>query len=371
MTADDEPKKRKERDGIYKRGNVWWIRYTVNGKTFRESSGSARKSDARTLRNRRLGEAGRGRLIGPSAERVTFEDMAKLIEQDYRINRRKSVRRLESSLTNLRAFFRHFRALNITTDKVHEYIDAREKDGAEPATIQNELAALKRMFNLAVQADRLERRPYIPSLRVRNTREGFFEESDFRELLKHLPIELAPAVSFLYWTGWRKSEGLTLRWSQVDFNAGTVRLEPDTTKNDEGRMFPFAAIPELADLMQQQREQTDQLERESGQIIPWVFHRRGRPIRNFRKAWDSATEKAGVPRAWVHDFRRTAVRRLERAGVSRSTAMKLTGHKTESVFRRYAIVAEQDLREGVEKLARFHDADSKRSAAVHQLRPKN
>ncbi len=74
-----------------------------------------------------------------------------------------------------------------------------------------------------------------------------------------------------------------------------------------------------------------------GRIVPFVFHRQGEQIRSMRRAWNSAIKRAGVPGAWIHDLRRTAVRNLERAGVSRSVAMNLTGHKTEAVYRRYAI----------------------------------
>ncbi len=104
-------------------------------------------------------------------------------------------------------------------------------------------------------------------------------------------------------------------------------------------------------LLRRQREWTSALERATGQIVPRVFHRNGKPIGEFRKAWHTACQKAGCPGRIPHDFRRTAVRNLERAGVPRSVAMKLTGHRTESVYRRYAIVSEADLREGVGKLA--------------------
>jgi integrase len=100
-----------------------------------------------------------------------------------------------------------------------------------------------------------------------------------------------------------------------------------------------------------QRAATEALERESSKIIPWVFHRDGKPIHFFRRSWITACKAAGCPGRIPHDFRRTAVRNLERAGVPRSVAMKITGHKTESVYRRYAIVSEADLRSGVEKLA--------------------
>ena len=154
------------------------------------------------------------------------------------------------------------------------------------------------------------------------------------------------------------SEVTPLQWHQVDFNAGVVRLEPGTTKSGEGRTFPFGVLPELEAVLRRQRAYTDEIERSGRCVVRWVFHRNGRQIKDFRGAWRSACEKGKVLGAdgrhkVPHDFRRTAVRNLERAGVPRSVAMKLVGHKTESVYQRYAIVAEQDLTEGVEKLAHY------------------
>ena len=91
-----------------------------------------------------------------------------------------------------------------------------------------------------------------------------------------------------------------------------------------------------------------------GRQIPWVFHRDGQPIKSFRRAWVSACKRSLLVGMIPHDLRRTAVRNLERAGVSRSVAMKLTGHRTEAVYRRYATVAESDMREGAAKLAALH-----------------
>jgi len=107
----------------------------------------------------------------------------------------------------------------------------------------------------------------------------------------------------------------------------------------------------------------------SGTIIPYVFHRDGTPIRYFRRSWLSACTVAGCPGQIPHDFRRTAVRNLERAGISRSAAMALVGHKTQSIYNRYAIVAEQDLKDAGEKLAILHHAPVKRRK-VAQLRPR-
>ena len=136
----------------------------------------------------------------------------------------------------------------------------------------------------------------------------------------------------------------------MNWTAGTVRLEPNTTKNDDGRTFPFEVLPELADMLRQQWEHTKALQRATGRLIPFVFHRNGQPIKSFKTGWKAACAAAYVPGRIPHDFRRTAVRNLERAGVPRSVAMKLTGRKTESVYKRYAIVSEADLSEGIKKL---------------------
>jgi integrase len=158
-------------------------------------------------------------------------------------------------------------------------------------------------------------------------------------------------VTVAYITGWRiQSELLPLQWRQVDFTAGTLRLEPGTTKNRERRVFVMT--PELRATLEAQRAATENVQRKRGLILPWVFHRRGTPIAGLRKAWAKACERAGVPGRIPHDLRRSAVRNLERAGVPRSVAMKMVGHKTEAIYRRYAIVDEAMLREGAERLAR-------------------
>ena len=115
-------------------------------------------------------------------------------------------------------------------------------------------------------------------------------------------------------------------------------------------------VPPLADSLREQRERTSAIEREQSCIIVPVFHRNGKPILSYVRAWKAACKAAGLTGRLVHDLRRTAVRNLERAGVSRSVAMKLTGHKTEAVYRRYAITSAADLSEGVAKLAVLHNA---------------
>ncbi|MBI4584013.1 MAG: tyrosine-type recombinase/integrase [Planctomycetes bacterium] len=340
-----------KKSGEKKVSAVWWIQYCWRGRRYRESTNSTRRSEAQALLKRRLGEIGQGKFVGASAEKVTFEDLAVLLLDDYKVNGRKSIERAEGSTKRLREFFGQSLALDISADRVNIYIRLRQEAGAENATIQKELAALKRMFTLAVQCGRLSIKPYLPTLKVSNVRQGFFEEPEFQTLMAKLPEHLKPVAHFAYLTGWRKSEIVNLLWCQVDFVAGIIRLEPGTTKNNEGREFPFAALPALADLLRRQREYTDAVQKAQDRIVPWTFHRNGEPVGDFKKAWQTACRAALIPGRLFHDFRRTAVRNLERASVPRSVAMKLTGHKTEAVYRRYAITSQSDLREGVAKLA--------------------
>ncbi|HEV8445951.1 MAG TPA: tyrosine-type recombinase/integrase [Gemmatimonadaceae bacterium] len=373
--------KRERGEGsIYQRGKAWWIKYSVRGKVYRESSRSDKPGHATRLLRRRLSEIQSGRHA-PDAERVEFEDLVKLVENDYRLNSNRSWLRAARSFARLRKAFGDVRAVDITADRVTKYVAARMDEGAAQATISNELAALKRGFALAIRAGRLHGKPAFPMIRLDNARKGFFEEDDFRALVAELPPYLRSPIIFAYLTGWRiTDEVLSLRWEQVDLHAGIVRREVGTTKNRDGREWPIHALPELARLLQSLRDES----KAAGHITPFVFNRHGKPIKDFRGAWSSACERAAyreengtrvlvrpglVARLEIdpatgkakrvrpipHDFRRTAVRNLERAGVSRSVAMKLVGHKTESIYRRYAIVSARDLAEGVAKLANLHD----------------
>ena len=144
-----------------------------------------------------------------------------------------------------------------------------------------------------------------------------------------------------------------LRWPQVDSQAGVIRLEPGTTKNDDGRTLPFHVLPALQTLIERQLAYTKVVEKKRQCIVPVVFHRNGKAITTIATSWDGACRAAGCPGMLFHDLRRTAVRNLERACVPRSIAMKITGHKTEAIYRRYAIVNEADLAEGLGRLAKF------------------
>ncbi len=341
--------------------NIYWIKYRTNGKIIRESTGTTKLKKATQFLNRRVGAAADGRPVTPRADKVKVWELAEDLVNDYKANERRSLDRLQAALAHLLPFFGDRRAVQVTPADVDAYKVRRQAEGATNGTINRELTALRRMFNLSVERQKLHRTPRIKALQENNVRKGFFEEHQLEAVLRHLPDYLHPPVRFGYITGWRKGEILSFQWSQVDFQAGTVRLEPGTTKNQEGRTFMMT--PALRAILEAQWTKRQALARQ-GRIIPWVFHRDGEAIKGLRKAWATACRKAGAPWMLFHDLRRTAVRNLERAGVPRSVAMAMVGHKTEAIYRRYAIVDETMMREGAEKLAAWQGQSFGQSEAA-------
>lgn len=210
-------------------------------------------------------------------------------------------------------------------------------------------------------------KPYIPMLTESNVRTGFFEYEEFLAVREALPSFLRPVVTFGYYTGWRVTEILNLQWRQANLEAGEVRLDPGTTKNKDGRVIYLDG--ELLETMKEQRAFVFSLQRERGEIIPWVFINpsTGDRIRNFRKSWAEACKQIGLSGRLFHDFRRTAVRNMVRAGVPEVVAMKISGHKTRSIFDRYNIVSEQDLREAARRISTPPAKDMHKTGTIAAL----
>ena len=334
---------------IYQRGSTWWIGYSHRGHEYRESSGSDSEAQAKRLLKKRLGEIGRGRLIGPVEEKVTFDAMAQDIQRDYETNGKRSLRSVTLSTTHLRQFFGLDRALDITTDRIRSYISHRQSEGASNASINRELAALKRMFSLTIQAGKLSSRPYIQTLEENNARQGFVDHGGFLALRKALPDHYQDPVTFLYLSGWRSGEMKAVGLRDYDRPGRLLRLRPEISKNKDGRLLPLRG--ELLEVVERawQRKRLD---------CPYLFHVDGQPIGDFRKSWNKACEEVGLSEILIHDFRRTAVRNMVRAGVPERVAMSRSGHKTRSIFDRYNIVSEADLAKASEQLDSYLQNES-------------
>jgi integrase len=339
---------------LFRRGGVWWIAYYHRGREIRESAKTASEQKAARLLRERLRTAGRAEFIGPAAERLTYDDLASLYLTDYRVNGKRSLRDAERYVETLRATFGFDKALDITADRITAYADAR-RDHVTPATVNRELGALRRMFSLAVRAGKLASRPPITLLAEDNVREGFIDPPEFTRLLAELRARKAPdvadAAEFAYLTCLRRGNALGALWSWFTLRiengavtSGSVRLPGAVTKNK--RPLPLVLTGQLLALVAR---------RWALRVAecPYVFHREGRAIRDFRATWMAACEAVGVPGLLFHDLRRSGARNYRKAGVTEDVIQRIGGWKTKSMFARYNVVDERDLTEAADRLAGF------------------
>jgi integrase len=340
--------KYKDKDGNTRESAVYWIKYYRNGKPLRESVKSKKEADAKRLLKRREGEISSGKLPGIYFDRVRYEEL----RDEFLLYRRqekgeKSEKEAMRRTKHLDPFFEGTKIPRITTPKVRRYIKTRLEKNAANGTINRELSALKKMLNLGAQQSppKVDRVPYIPMLKEADPRQGFFEQDAYERLMVKLPDYLKPVAVFGYMFGWRHSEILRLTWNKVDLKNGIIRLNPGETKNSEGRVV-------YLDEGLKKMFQALFVNRRLG--VPFVFTRDGEPIKDFRKAWKKACKEANLNGMLFHDFRRTAVRDLVRAGVPERVAMQISGHKTRSIFERYNITSDRDLKEAIERKMLYH-----------------
>jgi integrase len=340
---------------LYQRGRTWWVKYYRAGKMYRESSGSSKKGVARELLQRREGSIASGTFTGLKPEKTTFDELSVDFINDYKVNGRAAVETAEKYAERLGKHFSGMRAVHITGDKVMAYIGARKQEetriGTIPSngTLNRELAALRRMFNLGRNAGKVIQVPYVPTLEENNVRKGFFSHEDFLKLRDSLSTSLKPIATLSYYTGMRRGEVLGLKWAQVDFNERTITLNPGETKNGEARLLPMAG--EVFHTLQAQKALRD----EKFPSCEYVFfsHRTGKRVRCFRTGWKNACKRVKLTGAKFHDFRRTAVRNLVRAGTPEKVCMLVSGHKTRAVFERYNIATVDDVKAAVSALETY------------------
>ncbi len=355
-----------------------WIAYYSHGKEEREVARHVRTGDkievtekgrheAERFLKRRLGEIaaeqhGGRSFVGPQQERVTVNELLDGLERDYKLRDKWGVK-VASAMKPLRDHFGTWRAIEITSNAIGAFIEEQREQGYSNATVNRRTQLLGQAFKVAIRNKVLSMAPFIPRLsEIGNERQGFFETADFEAISAELPEYLRDFSRFGFLTGWRKGSIESLRWADVGDDVIYLRAENSKTRKAE--TMPLEG--ELRAIIERRRAAAILKDENGGsRFAEYVFHLDGQPVGDFRKAWATACAKANVGHRLFHDLRRTASRNMLAAGVPQAVAMKITGHRTDSMFRRYAIVDEGQKREALAKTQEYVAATaSKKVVAI-------
>jgi integrase len=360
------PKFKNRKTGELVESKIWWIAfYQRDGgrsRQKRENSRSENKSDAVRLLNKRVGAVAEGKHVATNPSKVRLSDLADMIRDRYTVQGFRSLDRIEASLTHLTDHFgADCRVIDLTTNDLIKYQKARLAEvrqvqrtkgvvvnkTPDGATINRELTCLRSCFGLAAKAGDIGTIPVFPDKLPEKKRKGFLDVPDFVRLRAALPAHLRDVVEFLYHSAWRRNEATTLEWRDVNLKEGTVTLRGELSKNGEPRVLPLAAGSPLRAIIDRAAANRRGLD------CRFVFQHNGQRIGDFRKAWATACVMAGVGKILVHDLRRSGVRNLVRSGVPDVVAMQISGHKTRSVFDRYNIADDKDVKAAMERQSTF------------------
>jgi integrase len=367
---------------IYRKGDskFWWYRFTFKKKRVQRSTKTENKREAKDIERAAWTQFARAEVgieEKPKRERATVGALLDKLKEHYQSEGKASAQNL-STIEQAREAFGKKMSDELTEQHVETYIAARLKKGRKPATVNRVLEATRRAFRIAKLAA-----PEFRHLSEKgNVRQGFFTVQELEHVVQNLPQDLRDFTRFAFATAWRKSEVASLRWSDVE--DGVVRLRD--SKNGEPRQVVIDG--ELPEIIKRRRALRAVSTADGTIFCDYIFHRNGEPIREFRKSWARAcvAAKVGVmfcpkcqsegealtcckrPTKYrgriLHDLRRSGIRDMIRGKVSQTVAMKISGHKTASMFRRYDITDEGDLREAMLSVQKYREAERSKVTAI-------
>jgi integrase len=366
-----KPKFRDNKTGEMRECPHFRISYYRHGQRFVENTHSDKITVAKELLKKKLGQIAIGNFAPPRTEKILVEELMNELLRDSRVRgisilesdsgdpdiayiQEKAERRLKFTKrrweNHLQPFFAHVRASRVSTDDINRYIEKRQQEKANNATINREIALLKRAFNFGTECTPTKVRdvPVFPKkLKENPPREGFVDEAQYKRLCDNCSEPwLRALMATAYAFGFREGELVSMRVRQVDLCEKTIRLRSLTTKNEESRVVK----------MTQDVYQLMAISVSGKAPLDYVFTRNnGKHVRDFRSTWIRLTEAAKLTGLLLHDFRRSAVRNMIRRGVPQVVAMKISGHKTMEVFNRYNIVDEADLADAARRIENGRD----------------
>ncbi len=326
-------------------GKVYWIEYYHEGRRRRERIGT-NKALAQTVLRKRLVERAEGKLLDKKkTNNIHFSQLADWYLNLPEVKAKKSYERDERSIKKLKTFFGSKPMNDISPSLIEAYRQDRLNQlnykglTNKPATVNREIACLKTIFSKAVKNRKVESNPTsaISQLRENNERNRVLSPEEWERYKTQCPSWYLPLAMTAYLTGMRRGEIINLSPSRVDLKTKFIRLKPEDTKTRQGRSIPI--YPELTEIL-------SKVMKVRPLNFDRVFHRNGEPIgiSTVREAHEAVCRKAGIENFWFHDFRHTRINNWRKEGHDYFKVMAASGHKTVSVFKRYNMVDETELK---------------------------
>ncbi|SRR6266851_2856871 len=341
-----------------KNSRNWWVKFSVDGQLYQESAETASKNEAMKCLSRRKNECETGDYV-PDIKRVTVKELYDALLADYRINGKSHWWAELNWTKHLEPFFGAMLAKRVGSNTLSRYIESRLEEGAANASINRELSLLQRSFMIGYEAEpkKVSRPLRFHRLEESKPRQGFIEQKQYDALAANCSdLFMRTMLAVAYDFGWRKGELLSLKVSDVDLAEGTIHLRD--SKNGEPRTV--ALTQETRNLL------TACIAGKSAEDAVFTRGKGTKAVQDFRGTWDKITLAAGCSGLLFHDLRRSGVRNMVRAGITEHVAMKISGHKTASVFRRYDIVDARDLVDAARKIESSQAIDKLKNSELQQ-----
>jgi integrase len=334
--------------GVYLRGKSWYIDFYYEGKRFTEKVGEVSKSVAEEKLDIKRSEVIRGEWK-PKKVQISFDKFkCEYLELTRGDKKPKSSLRDECSLKHLSKTFDGKMLSEVNPLLIEKYKKTRKDEGAEPATVNRELACLRHMFNMAIAWGKAQNYPFgfgknkVKFLKEPKGKDRILSEEEEARLLAVVRVttksqHLEPIIITALNTGMRKGEILNLKWSNVDFKTGHILVEE--TKNGDIRRVP----------MNKKLTTTLEVVKKVSKS-EYVFSENGKPYGDVKTGWWSALKKAKIEGFRFHDLRHIFGSRLGMAEVDIKTIQELMGHKEIKMTMRYSQPTPQHKRNAVEVL---------------------
>jgi len=293
-----------------------------------------------------LGQLWTGQYAAPASARLDVPKLLAAYVDDRRLANIKDLAHTIQQVEVLKREFAGWKAADVSLPALQQWAKEKLRTHAR-GTVKLRLALLHAAFVVAKRLGLVPAVPDFPVISVDNAREGFFTPEEFERVRARLAPPLNDFVTFLYWSGWRPSEALGLRWADVDRARGVIPLPGARSKNKRAKALPI--VGEIARVIEARWKSR----RVGDRLAEWVFHRHGKPVRSYDYAWRRACDEAGLPGKLVYDLKRSVVSDLVAAGVPREIGKKNTGHASDRMWERYAVMQVRDQAAAIVRLAEY------------------